>query len=340
MNNLEARIRELLAFSKSLTYTDPQAAIAHAIEASQLAAQGCEPQLQIAVLHQHMSLLFALGQIHEGCHVLFPALVTAEAHNLESERGDLLHHLGVAHYTLGEYITAIDYWSDCLNLGNAQFSAETRIHAHIGIGQIYYACGKFTDALRHHQAAERWLSAETDEELRARLLINIAADLYELAEYETAQAVLDQAEEITQRLNHLEYLGEIYSYKTLIAMLTGQFEVAHQFIEQGRRLVRIWAWGEISWYIVKARIQHSEGQLTEALVGFTQALEMAVKMGCGHKVFIIHQFLAQVFSTLGQTKASEYHHKLYQEHFHRLLDPSLFDRLAQLETEIEKIGNV
>jgi tetratricopeptide (TPR) repeat protein len=340
MNKPEARIRELLALSKSLTYTDPQASIAHAVAANQLAAQSCEPRLQIAVLQQHMSMLFALGQIHEGCHVLFSALVIAETHNFESERGDLLHHLGVAHYTLGEYITAIDYWSDCLNLGNAQFSTETRIHAHIGIGQIYYACGKFTDALRHHQSAERWLTSDTNEELCARLLINIAADLYELADYDAAQTILQQAEEIAQRLKHLEYLGEIYSYKTLIALLTGHYELAHRFIEQGRRLVRIWAWGEISWHIVNARIQHAEGQLPEAITGFTQALEMATQMGCSHKVFVIHQFLAQVFSALGQIKASEYHHKLYQEHFHRLLDPNLFHRLTQLENDIEKLSKV
>lgn len=338
MNEQETRIRELLAISKSLTYSNPQASISHAITANQLAAQGCPPLLQIAVLHQHMSVLFARGQIHEGCYILFAALVIAETHNFERERGDLLHHLGVAHYTLGEYITAIDYWSDCLNLGHAQFSAETRIHAHIGIGQIYYACGKFSDALRHHQAAARWLTADTDEELRARLLINLAADLYELTQYAAAQAALNQAEEITERINHLEYLGEIYSYKTLIAMLTGQYDAAHRLIEQGQRLVRIWAWGEISWHIVKARIEHSEGRLTEAVSGFTHALEMSTQMGCGHKVFIIHQLLAQVFSALGQTKASEHHHKLYQEQFHRLLDKNLFSRLAQLEAELNKLS--
>lgn len=340
MNNPEAQIRELLALSKSVTYTDPQAAIAHAIAANQLAEQGCDPQLQIAVLHQHMSMLFALGQIHEGCHVLFAALVIAETHNFERERGDLLHHLGVAHYTLGEYITAIDYWSDCLNLGHAYFSAETRIHAHIGIGQIYYACGKFTDALRHHQAAERWLTPDTDEELHARLLINLSADLYELTDYDTALEKLNQAEEITTRINHLEYLGEIFSYKTQIAMQAGQYEQANRLIEQGRQIVRIWAWGEISWHIVKARTQHLEGQLLEAITGFTRALEMATQMGCGHKVYIIHQLLAQVFNQLGQTKASEYHHKLYQEHFHRLLDSNLFSRLEQLEAHIEKLDQV
>ena len=338
MNEQDARIRELLSLSQSLTYSDPQASINHAIAANQLAAQGCAPLLQIAVLHQHMSILFAQGHIHEGCHVLFAALVIAETHNFERERGDLLHHLGMAHYTLGEYITAIDYWSDCLNLGHAEFSTETRIHAHIGIGQIYYACGKFTDALRHHQAAERWLTPETDDELRARLLINIAADLNELAQYSMAQETLNQAEEITERIHHLEYLAEIYSYKTLIAMLTGQYDEAHRLIEQGRRLVRIWAWGEISWHIVRARIEHAEGRLTKAVEGFTHALEMATKMGCGHKVFIIHQFLAEVFSTLGQAKAAEHHHKLYQEQFHRLLDKNLFRRLTQLEAEIAKIS--
>ncbi|WP_027468939.1 tetratricopeptide repeat protein [Deefgea rivuli] len=338
MNHHETQIRELLERSKSLTYVNPQESIQLAIDASALAAQGCDPQLHIAVLHQQMSMLFAFGQIHEGCHVLLPALVIAEKHNLEAERGDLLHHLGVAHYTLGEYVTAIDYWSDCLNLGHAEFSSETRINAHIGIGQIYFACSKFTDALRHHQWAERWLSPAIDDELRARLLINVAADLYELEQYTQALDTLNEAEEITQRINHLEYLGEVFSYKTLIALANEQYPEALRLINAGQRLVHFWAWGEISWHIVKARTQQSQGELNEAITTFTRALEMATRMGCGHKVFIIHKFLAQVFRELGQAKAAEYHHKLYQENFHRLLDPQLFKRLAELEAELANYG--
>lgn len=334
MNEHEARIRELLASSQSLTYSAPEESVQLAIEASTLAAQGCDPQLHIAVLHQQMSMLFAFGHIHEGCHVLLPALVIAEKHDLEAERGDLLHHLGVAHYTLGEYNTAIDYWSDCLDLGHAEFSTETRINAHIGLGQIYYACSKFADALRHHQSAKRWLSPAIDDELRARLLINIAADLYELEQYAEALDILLEAEDIAKRINHLEYLGEVFSYKTLIYLASEQYQEAKQLIQEGQRLVHFWAWGEISWHIVKARTQQAEGQLNEAIATFSRALDMATRMGCGHKVFIIHKFLAQVFGELGQAQAAEYHHKLYQENFHRLLDPLLFNRLAELEAEL------
>ena len=338
MNHHEALIRELLTRSKSLTYVNPQQSIELAIEACALVNADCDPQLHIAVLHQHMSMLFAFGQIHDGCHILMPALVIAEANDLENERGDLLHHLGVAHYTLGEYTTAIDYWSDCLNLGHAEFSVETRINAHIGIGQIYFACSKFADALRHHQLAERWLNPTTDDELRARLLINIAADLYELERYAEAIEILVEAEIITRRINHLEYLGEVFSYRTLVALASEQYAEAEQLISKGQRLVHFWAWGEISWHIVKARTQQSQGQLNEAITTFTSALDIATRMSCGHKVFIIHKFLAQVFGQLGQSKAAEYHHKLYQDSFHRLLEPLLFDRLNKLETDLASYG--
>jgi tetratricopeptide (TPR) repeat protein len=173
-----------------------------------------------------------------------------------------------------------------------------------------------------------------DDALRARLLINIAADLYELEHYAEALDALLEAEEITRRINHLEYLGEVFTYRTLIALASEQYQEAHRLIDEGQRLVYFWAWGEISWHIVKARTQQAEGQLTEAISTFTRALEMATRMGCGHKVFIIHKFLAQVFRELGQAKAAEYHHKLYQENFHRLLDPQLFNRLTALETQL------
>ncbi|WP_297571921.1 hypothetical protein [uncultured Deefgea sp.] len=336
MDLSESPALALLERSKQLTYTDPNASLALATEAALRAKTGCSPQLQIAALHQQMSMLFAFGQIHEGCHVLLPALVIAEAHDLEAERGDLLHHLGVAHYTLGEYSTAIDYWSDCLDLGNAQFANETRINAHIGLGQIYFACSRFADALHHHRQAECRINAQTDHELQARLCINLVADLYALEDFTAAQVVLNQAESITRTIQHLEYLGEVFTYKSLLALARGQYLEANTFIQEGRHLVHFWAWGEISWHIVNGRTQQAQGQWSAAVTSFMSALDISTRMGCGHKIFLIHQFLAGLFREMGQAPEAEYHHRLYQENFHRLLDPQLFARLTQLEQQLAR----
>ncbi|MCB5196048.1 tetratricopeptide repeat protein [Deefgea salmonis] len=336
MDPSESPVLALLERSKQLTYTDPNASLALAKEAAQRAHSGCTPRLQIAALHQQMSMLFAFGQIHEGCHVLLPALVIAEAHDLEAERGDLLHHLGVAHYTLGEYSTAIDYWSDCLDLGNAQFARETRINAHIGLGQIYFACSRFADALRHHRLAEQWLDGHIDHELQARLCINLVADLYALEDFAAAQVALNKAEAITRTIQHLKYLGEVFTYKSLLALARGQYLEANAFIQEGRHIVHFWAWGEISWHIVNGRAQQAQGQLSAAVASFLSALDMSKRMGCGHKIFLIHQFLAGLFREMGQAPEAEYHHRLYQENFHRLLDPQLFARLAQLEQQLRQ----
>ncbi|QZA80485.1 tetratricopeptide repeat protein [Deefgea piscis] len=334
MNSSESQVLALLERSKQLTYSEPNTSLALATEAAQLAKTGCTPRLQIAASHQQMSMLFAFGQIHEGCHALLPALVIAEAHDLEAERGDLLHHLGVAHYTLGEYSTAIDYWSDCLDLGNAQFANETRINAHIGLGQIYFACSRFADALRHHRQAESRINAQTDHELQARLCINLVADLYALEDFAAAQVALNKAEAITRTIQHLEYLGEVFSYKSLLALTRGEYLEANAYIQEGRHIVHFWAWGEISWHIVHGRTQQTQGQLSSAVASFMSALDMSKRMGCGHKIFLIHQFLAGLFREMGQAPEAEYHHRLYQENFHRLLDPQLFARLAQLEQQL------
>ena len=329
-------IADLLAHSIAAIYKAPHESLRLAEEASRLAKLGCEPKLHIAVLEQQMNMLFATGQIHEGCAVLMPALVIAEQENLERERGVLLQNLGMAHYTLAEYNTAIDYWSDCLYLGHRDFANETRIHAHIGIGQIYYAFHQFADALRHHQLAQTWLTPDIGDELRVRLNINLIADLYELARYADAESLLQETEQLCPALiqNKLEYTAEVFTYKTLIALAKEQYPEAKRFIEQGQQRIEFWAWGEVSWNIVCGRIQHAEGQHTAAIVSFETALATAMQINCGHKIALIHQLLALSHRELQQLKAAEYHHRRYHEYYHRLADPVIFTRLKELEQQL------
>ncbi|WP_410498688.1 hypothetical protein [Chitinibacter sp. S2-10] len=341
MSLILQEIRTLFEQSKRLIYLDPPESLRLAKEATLLLTPDLDPAFRVAVFFQYIEMLMAFGRIHEGLALLHSVLIIAETENLEAERGNLLYNLGIAHYTTGDFSTAIEYWSDCLNLDNTGFSTETRVNAYISLGQLYFAFHLPEDALRHHHTALKWLKTgapikpELHKELYVRVLINLVADLYELKQLEEAIAHLDEAELLAQEIGHLEYQGEALSYRTLILLEQGRLDEVTQFLQRGHSMERYWAWGEICWKIASGKLLQAKNQHQQAIDVFHQALDLSESYDCRSKIHVVHAILASAYDQLGETSKAEQHHRLYQAHFNRLGSPEIFARLQQLESQLE-----
>jgi tetratricopeptide (TPR) repeat protein len=335
MNSNQLRIHALYQQSKQLIYSDPAESLRLANEAVELLRPDDEPAFRVAVVYQQIEMLTAFGRIHEALILLHQVLVIAETENLEAERGNLLYHIGIAHYTTGDFATAIDYWSDCLNVENCGFSTATRINTHISLGQMYFAFHMPADALRHHQAALKWVDAHTPTDLYLRVLINLAADLCDLERHSEATELLEDAEKLAKQIEHFEYLGEVLSYKTLILLHQDRLDDARQLLEHGHGMERYWAWGEISWKIIDGKILQAQQQHHQAISAFEEALNLSNKYECTSKVHIVHALLARAYDQVNNQTMAEQHQRLYQAHFNRLGSPEIFARLQQLEAQLE-----
>ncbi|WP_348944458.1 tetratricopeptide repeat protein [Chitinibacter sp. FCG-7] len=335
MNPNLQRIRELYEQSKQLIYVDSAESLRLIDEAVALLSPEDEPALRVAVIYQQVEMLTAFGRIHEALILLHQILVIAETENLEAERGELLYHIGIAHYTIGDFGTAIDYWSDCLNLENQGFSAATRINTYISLGQLYFAFHMPADALRHHLSALKWVSEQIATDLYVRLLINLVADYCELGQHKQALPYLDEAEALAKEIRHFEYLGEALGYRTLILLEEDRLDEITQLLERGHTMERYWAWGEISWKIVTGKILQAEERNNEAIAAFEEALTLANQYECNSKVHVVHAVLARAYDKVGKHGLAEKHQRLYQEHFNRLGSPEIFARLQQLEAQLE-----
>ncbi|QLI82626.1 hypothetical protein HZU75_14425 [Chitinibacter fontanus] len=335
MNPNLQRIQELYDQSKALIYVVPAESLRLVEEAVALLQADDEPALRIAVINQQIEMLTAFGRIHDALILLHQILVIAETENLETQRGDLLYHIGIAHYTIGDFGTAIDYWSDCLNLENQGFSAATRVNTYISLGQLYFAFHMPSDALRHHQNALKWVNDSIAPDLYVRLLINLVADLCDLERHDEAEPYLDEAEQLAKELKHYEYVGEILGYRTLMLLAQDKLDEVTQLLERGHSMERYWAWGEISWKIVTGKIQQAEQRHDEAIASFQEALALANKYECTGKVHVVHAVLARAYGQIDNHAMAEKHHRLYQEHFNRLGTPAIFARLQQLEAQLE-----
>lgn len=331
-----AEIAHLVSESERLTYLDPDASLKLAEDASRLASSCPDPTLALLAWKRYGCMLFAFGDIPQGqiCHL--KALTIAETEELPELRGEILQELAGAYYTQGEFDEAIDYWGDCLSDEGAGFSDDTRIYAHIGLGQVYFAHEQFAMALHQHLHAQSLTNDAMSNELRARVLINVAADHLALEQYDEAERVLDLAWPMALTDGHKEYQGEVLIYQANVALGRGHTRLARDFIAQAQTLRRVWHWGETSEMMLMGRILIAENRLDDALDAIHRALQRADEIGTGHKVFKAHHLLAQVYRALGRQTESEHHYRQYQEAYKRIVGTSTYAKLKALEQRLDR----
>ncbi|GAA5787079.1 tetratricopeptide repeat protein [Chitiniphilus shinanonensis] len=328
-----ADIAHLINESVRLTYAEPHASLKLAEQASRLAPSCPDPLLAATAWQRYGNMLFAFGQIPEGQMAHLKALTIAETEDLRALRGELLQELAGAYYTQGNFDEAIDYWADCLE-ADADFSTETRIYAYIGLGQVYFAHEQFMAALSQHLNAQALTRDHMTLELRARVLINLAADQIALHRWADAGETLDKAWPLALEDGHKEYQGEILVYRAEVALGLGDTATAWHFVAQAEQLRRVWHWGETSELMLKSRILLAEDRVDAALQAIHHALDRSNETGTGHKTFKAHHLLAQIYRELGDQPAAEHHHRLYQEAYKRIVSTSSYNKLQALEQRL------
>ncbi|WP_432722250.1 tetratricopeptide repeat protein [Jeongeupia wiesaeckerbachi] len=325
-------LAHLISESERLTYLDPHAALSLAESASRLAPACKDTLLAISAWRCYGTMLFAFGRIPDGQHAMFKALTLADAEDLVAERGELIQELACAYYTQGDYDEAIAYWADCIDTDG--FTLSTRIHAYIGLGQVYYAHERYEMALQNHLDAKALILPPFDTDLHSRVLINLAADYAKLGRFDDVALELDEAMPLAEAAGNPEYIGEILVYRSAVALARGQIADAHTFLDQAVAMRRVWAWGEISQNLARGRVYLFEGRLDEALTAVHTALLRADEMGTCHKTFQAHHLLAQIYQRKGNTNQAEYFHRRYQEAFSRIVRSGTYAKLQALEARL------
>ncbi|KAF0813840.1 hypothetical protein IGB42_01519 [Andreprevotia sp. IGB-42] len=325
----------LLEESERLTYIDPHRAMQLAEEARNHADDCPDATLRCRVWRRYGSLLLAFGRVPDGQQAMLNALKIAETEDIEAERGEIIQELASIYYTVGEYGEAIAYWGDCLDAShNAGFMRSTQIHAHIGLGQVYFAHESFQMALAHHLTAQQLLIPALGADLHARVSINLAADYYKLHRYDDALQALRLAAPWSHEAGNQEYQGEILVYQCHIALDRGDIATARSYLVQAESLRRVWVWGEVSQQMTRGRLAMADGDLDEARQCFLAALGRAEEMGSAHEVYQANHLLAQVSQHSGDVTAAERYHRRYQEVFNRIVRPATFAQLRALEARL------
>ncbi|KPC49156.1 tetratricopeptide repeat protein [Amantichitinum ursilacus] len=330
-----AHIDALIDESERLTYPDAAQALKLAGQAVGLIDAETDPTVAVRALLRLSHMELAFGQLHDAQMVLLRALTIAETSDLEVNRGEIMNAMASIYYTIGEYDDAIDNWADCLDPRNTGFSASTRILAHIGVGQIYFAHEDFETALSHHRRAEKlaW-QADVPTELRCRVLINVAIDGLRLMRLVEAVEALEKALPLAQQMGHSEYQVEISVYLATTALECEDLATAGRWLDVADQIDIVWRWGQNLRTLARGRWHLMSGNLPAALHELQLALELASDLGVAHMAFQAHHLLAQTWTRMGDLAQAEQHHRRYQEIFNSIVRPGTFARLQALEKRL------
>ncbi|MDR3430167.1 tetratricopeptide repeat protein [Silvimonas sp.] len=332
-----AEIAALIAQSERLTYSDADEALRLAEEAARQVPGSTDLMLAVRALQRCATMQLIFGQMHEGQRSLLKALTIAEKEDFEAVRGEIMQDMAAVYYTIGEYDDAIDYWADCLDPANALFTVETRVHSHIGLGQIYFAHENYEMALSHHRRAQRMAGTALAATLRCRVLINVATDCLRLSLLDEAEKALIEGLVLAEQTGQNEYQEEISVYQSTVAMDRGDLATAANWLDRAEKIEHVCLWGQNLRLLARGRLHIMNSEYDAALNILHHALELSAEMGISHKAFQAHHLLAQTYTHMGRPVDAEQHHRRYLEVFTRIVRPGTYSRLQQLETRFQDL---
>lgn len=312
-----------------------------------LAQQACTEALSIGYQQGYMQGLINQGRAHvlqgafqEAIALFSHVLALAEDDQHVLQIADCLQEIARAHYTVGEYDSALQYWSRCLDIATGAQTHELWLRALIGLGQIYLAHGDASTALAHHRWAQKSWKEGGDPTLYDAASINIAVDLYEMQCHDEAIHALSQV-----RATPAQQSAEIQGILGLIQHARGDLISAEAALQTARDLNQLHhnALGLATNLLALGRLAMMRNNFSTAQRLLEEAQTQASSMGTQHLMFQIEFALAEIHEKRQQWQQALEHYKRYhtlQQEIQRKVSPHKLQAMEmQLEVEKARIEN-
>ncbi|WP_432723499.1 tetratricopeptide repeat protein [Jeongeupia wiesaeckerbachi] len=214
-------------------------------------------------------------------------------------RIEALIEYGRARYAAGEIASALDTWSQCLELAHDNGDGDHCARVCLGVGQACVALGDHAGALRYHELALTLARPLGHDRLSCEALINVGGDAYRLRQGDRALAALAEADALLQtKVSNRVWAAEVPYYRGLVYLANGDFDAALSALAQARtaHADNHSVWGEAhSWFAL--------GQAHEAAAQPTHAGECyraARLLVQGAGLIALHQQLLRRLAALAR----------------------------------------
>ncbi|QZA78388.1 hypothetical protein K4H28_02925 [Deefgea tanakiae] len=299
--------------AQKLVHTQSGEALNLAFGARDYARSFNQPKLEAKALSICALATFNFGNNEDALAYLAELDQLAQHHNIGEYEGKAYSLYAQAQYTLGAYHLSRDSWNRCLTLPDSAIDLETRVQAHVGLGQLYYAHEHFQTALAHHRKAEDLAAGSEDYHLQGAILINIAADLIACGQLDEAYAVLKGALPLVRADQSYRNEAEIYMHMGRIQLLRGELDRAKMSLMVALKINRlhIHQWSEANTLLTLGECHIAKGDFSHAVAELNSALITATALGALHLQSSIHSILAKAFTAIGEPASAEQHQASY-----------------------------
>jgi two-component system, NtrC family, sensor kinase len=270
-----------------------------------------EPPIYVRAAERYGKIMDHLGRSSEARSSLLAAQQAAQGSCLPIYEAKILERLARGYYTDGDYRRAIQYWDSCIAVINQTGGdAETWILAKVGLAQVSKGAGDHAAALNMLNEAQARTNQIDDPHLDAKVKINLAVCLIELARPEEASAILLDTFKACTQHQLFDYLAESNLYLAKIALANGEPEGALAYLEAGLAATRQvnFRWCEAHILAVKAQVFASKGNFEMALQAVKEAQAIAIADGFSDMLIQQHYAAAEYAGALNDfaTALAEY----------------------------------
>ncbi|HSC80286.1 MAG TPA: tetratricopeptide repeat-containing diguanylate cyclase [Chitinolyticbacter sp.] len=279
------------------------------------------------------------GSYHEAIAMMRHSLFLGDIYGLKLHVAECLQEIARAYYTLGDYDRALHYWAQCLDVSIASEGAaqESHIRALIGIGQIYFAHEDFDAALRHHQKAREYLTADVEDNLHAAVPINIGIDFFQLERFDEALHQLEIGLDRSVHAKNCEYEADAHHAIGLVRLAQQQTDAAERHfciaIDVCQRYGKLW--GEANSRIALASVELARRHPVGATHHLQGAQEIAERMGAQHLLMQIERGHAEAYEQLDEPARALQHFKRYHDRLLEVMRQTSPFKMQAMEMRLE-----
>lgn len=293
--------------AQKLVHTQSGEALDLAFHARDFARSFAQPKLEAKALSICAIATFNFGNNEDALAYLKELSLLSEQHDIGEYEGKAYSLYAQTQYTLGAYHLSRDSWNRCLTLPDSAIDLETRVQAHVGLGQLYYAHEHYQTALAHHRKAEDLAASSEDYHLQGAILINIAADLIACKQLDEAFTVLKGALPLVRADQSYRNEAEIYMHMGKIQLLRGEIEHAKMSLMVALKINRlhIHQWSEANTLLTLGECHIAKGDHTRAIEELSTALMTATALGARHLESSIYSILGLAYKALGESALAE-----------------------------------
>lgn len=325
-----------------LLMRDPAAAREEAV--AQMATRH-DPVERVALNLLHAICTARAGDFINAEHQLVKALRSAKLRDFHYLIAEARDELASIYLMRGQIDIALRQWLDCFEAALKEDSRYGLVRAHLGIGKVLYALGKFDEAKEQHLRSIELSYTLNDVTLSSAIHLCLTADYLKLAEFDRAFVALAIAEDNLQHANQPEQArSELLIYRGQIFAARGQWQDALDAMQAAFALCRAHeqTWCETMAVLEMGRIHFILNDLGAARIQLELARRLASQIRSTLFEMQAEELLYSISKQEQNYHSALHHHRRYTEltlalidtQNHYQIDPTTRRRMRRMENEL------